>query len=153
MATICFQERAMSAEAFTLLLNLPHLKVTTEKLPDDDAVVLDVKPTLKVALCPNCGYPSHDLHDYDEPRLIRDLPLSGRQCFLRMRGRRFDCERCSRPFTERLEWIEFDSSYTKRFEGHIFELCRKNTVQEVSRIAELGYDAVEGIFTRLAKKT
>lgn len=141
----------MSHEVLGQLLNLPHLEITGYELPDQDTVILDVRPTLKVALCPNCGYPSADLHDYDDPHLIHDLSMWGRRCFLRLRGRRFDCERCGRPFTERLEWIEFNSSYTQRYEAYIFQLCRKNTPQYVSQLEGLGYDAVEGIFMRLGK--
>jgi transposase len=113
---------------------------------------LDITPTLKVALCPDCGHPSADLHDYDDPRLIRDLSLWGRHCFLRLRGRRFECEHCGHSFTERLEWVDFGSSHTRRYETYVFELCRKNTAQYVSQLEDLGYDAVEGIFLRLGKK-
>jgi transposase len=92
------------------------------------------------------------LHDYDLPRLIRDLSLFGRKSYLRLRGRRFECTTCQNAFTERLEWIAFDSSYTQRFEEYVFTLCRKNTVQDVSQMLELGYEAVEGLFKRQAKK-
>jgi hypothetical protein len=54
--------------------------------------------------------------------------------------------------TERVEWLNFDSSYTNRFEEQVYQLCRKSTVQDVSAFLELGYDAVEGIFHRRAKK-
>lgn len=134
------------------LLGLPHLTITGHELPDMTTVILDVQPTLKVALCPECGHPSADLHDYDDPRLIRDLSLWGRHCFLRLRGRRFECAYCRQAFTERLEWVDFNSSQTRRYELYIFELCRKNTPQYVSQLEDLGYDAVESIFLRLGKK-
>lgn len=141
----------MSEQNLTDLLKLPNLEVigyaTTE-----EHVVLDVKPTLKVAICPECKNPSARLHDYDAPRLIRDLSLFGRKSYLRMRGRRFECETCQKAFTERLEWIAFESSYTRRFEEHVFTLCRKNTIQDVSQMLELGYEAIEGLFKRQAKK-
>lgn len=135
------------------LLGLPHVTITGHELPDATRVILDIKPTLKVALCPECGHPSTDLHDYDDPRLICDLSLWGRHCFLRLGGRRFECAHCRQPFTERLEWVDFNSSQTRRYEAFIYELCRKNTPQYVSQLEDLGYDAVEGIFLRLGKKT
>lgn len=141
----------MPEQNLTDLLNLPNLEVIgCESM--DDAVVLDVKPTLKVGICPECQRPSASLHDYDTPRLIRDLSLFGRKSYLRIRGRRFECDGCQSAFTERLEWIAFDSSYTRRFEEYVFTLCRKNTVQDVSQMLELGYEAVEGLFRRQAKK-
>jgi transposase len=141
----------MPEQNLTNLLNLPNLEVIGYE-STEDAVVLEVKPTLKVAMCPECQRPSASLHDYDGPRLIRDLSLFGRKSYLRIRGRRFECETCQNAFTERLEWITFDSSYTRRFEEYVFTLCRKNTVQDVSQMLELGYEAVEGLFKRQAKK-
>jgi transposase len=142
----------MSIPILEQLLGLAHLTITGHELPNAITVILDIMPTLKVALCPDCGHPSADLHDYDDPRLIRDLSLWGRHCFLRLRGRRFECETCGHPFTERLEWVDFGSSHTRRYESYVFELCRKNTPQYVSQWEDLGYDAVEGIFLRLGKK-
>jgi len=141
----------MPEQNLTDLLNLPNLEVVGYE-SSEEAVVLDVKPTLKVAICPECKKPSASLHDYDAPRLIRDLALFGRKSYLRLRGRRFECETCQNAFTERLEWIAFESSYTRRFEEYVFRLCCKNTVQDVSQMLELGYEAVEGLFKRQAKK-
>lgn len=136
----------------TKLLNLPNLEIIKYEMPDAETAVLEIRSTLEVAICPTCKTPSTAIHDYDDPRLVRDLPLSGRKSFLRYQSRRFDCIVCQRPFTERVEWMNFDSSYTKRFEEHVYQLCRKSTVQDVSVFLELGYDATEGIFQRRAKK-
>jgi transposase len=141
----------MSEQNLTDLLKLPNLEVTGYETTDE-TVVLDVKPALKVAICPECKEPSGSVHDYDAPRLIRDLSLFGRKSYLRLRSRRFECETCQNAFTERLEWVAFGSIYTRRFEEYVFSLCRKNTVQDVSQMLELGYEAVEGLFKRQAKK-
>jgi transposase len=142
----------MPEQDLTNLLNLPNLAVVRYEAIDDETVILEVKPTLQVTMCPDCKKPSATLHDYDEPRLIRDLSLFGRKSYLRLRSRRFECEHCGSAFTERLEWIAFDSSYTRRFEEYVFTLCRKNTIQDVSQLLELGYEAVDGLFKRQAKK-
>ena len=142
----------MPEQQLTKLLNLPHLEVVRYEMPDAETAILEIKSTLGVAICPTCQTPSNTLHDYDEPRLVRDLSLSGRKSYLQYRSRRFECAVCGQAFTERVEWLNFDSSYTKRFEEHVYQLCRKNTVQDVSAFLELGYDAVEGIFQRWAKK-
>ena len=141
----------MPEQILTDLLKLSNLEVFGYE-STEDAIVLDIKPTLKVAICPECKKPSARLHDYDTPRLIRDLSLFGRKSYLRLRGRRFECETCENAFTERLEWIAFGSSYTRRFEEYVFTLCCKNTIQDVSQMLELGYEAVEGLFKRQAKK-
>ncbi|MCI0551038.1 MAG: transposase family protein [Anaerolineae bacterium] len=137
---------------FTKLLNLPNLEVVKDEMPDAETVILEIKSTLEVAICPTCKTPSTTIHDYDDPRLVRDLSLSGRKSYLRYHSRRFECAVCQRSFTERVAWLNFDSSYTKRFEEHVYQLCRKSTIQDVSAFLELGSDAVEGIFHRRAKK-
>lgn len=136
----------------TKLLNLPNLEVVKYEMPDTDTAILEIQSILKAAICPTCKTPSTTIHDYDDPRLVRDLSLSGRKSYLRYHSRRFECATCGHSFTERMEWLNFDSSYTKRFEEHVYKLCRKGTVQDVSTFLELGYDAVEGIFERWAKK-
>jgi transposase len=135
----------------TKLLNLANLEVNSYETTEE-AVILDVRPTQTVAMCPGCQKASGRVHDYDDARLIRDLSLFGRKGYVRLRSRRFECEGCQKAFTERLEWVSLGSSYTRRFEEHVFMLCQKNTVQDVSQMLELGYEAVEGLFKRQAKK-
>jgi transposase len=142
----------MPEQQLTKLLNLPNLEVVKYETPDVETAILEIKSTWVVAICPECKTPSTSMHDYEDARLVRDLSLSGRKSYLRYHSRRFECEVCQRSFTERVEWLNFDSSYTRRFEEHVYKLCRKNTIQDVSVFLELGYDAVEGIFQRWAKK-
>lgn len=115
----------MPEQQLTKLLNLPHLEVVRYELPDAETAILEIQSTLGVAICPTCQTPGNTLHDYDEPRLVRDLSLSGRKSYLQYHGRRFECAICGQAFTERVEWLSFDSSYTKRFEQHVYQLCRK----------------------------
>lgn len=142
----------MPEHQLTKLLNLPNLEIIKYEMPDAETAILEIRSTLEVAICPTCKTPSTAIHDYDDPRLVRDLSLSGRKSYLRHQSRRFECAVCQKPFTERIEWLNFDSSYTKRFEEQVYQLCRKSTIQDVSTLLELGYDAVEGIFHRRAKK-
>jgi hypothetical protein len=73
----------------------------------------------KVALCPRCQTPSTMGHDVKE-RSVRDLDLVGQRVFLHFPARRFDCERCGRPFTEAL----LDAQrQTRRFEQRILKFA------------------------------
>ena len=136
----------------TKLLHLPNLEVVKYETPDVETAILEIKSTWEVAICPECKTPSASVQDYEDSRWVRDLSLSGRKSYLRYHSRRFAWEGCQRSFPESVEWLNFDSSYTQRFEEHVYQLCRKNTLQEVSAFLELGYEAVEGIFPRWAKK-
>jgi transposase len=59
-------------------------------MPNAETAVLEIRSRLEAALCPTCKTPSTAIHDYDDPRLVRDLPLSGRKSFLRYQSRRFE---------------------------------------------------------------
>jgi transposase len=83
------------------LLNLPNLEVVGYEMPDAETAILEIKSTLAVAICPTCKTPSTTIHDYDDPRLVRDLSLSGRKSYLRYHSRRFECVVCQQSFTER----------------------------------------------------
>jgi transposase len=53
---------------------------------------------------------------------------------------------------ERLNSINLYSSYTKRFEHYIYNLCHKSTIKAASEIEDLPYDATEGIYFRETKR-
>jgi len=110
----------MSELQLSQLLNLPNLEVVKYEMPDTETAILEIQSTLGIAICPTCKTPTTRIHDYDEPRFVRDLSLSGRTSYLRYRSRRFECEVCQQSFTERVEWMNFNSSYTKRFEEQVY---------------------------------
>jgi transposase len=91
----------------TKLLNLPNLEVVKYETSDVETAILEIKSTLVVAICPECTTPRTNIHDYDDPRVVRDLSVSGRKSYLRYHSRRFECEVCQRAFTERVEWLVF----------------------------------------------
>lgn len=110
-------------------------------------VYLYVKVKAKKARCPRCGCLSKSVHQYHE-RKVRDLDILGKRCYLIFDIRRFDCNCCGKPFTERLYGIDFDSEYTKRFEDWVVKLSRNNALQQVGELLGLTYERVEGIFFR-----
>ena len=133
----------------TKLLGLPEFVVTAYTFQEDSSILLDVKHRHKVAVCPECERVSSEVFEYEE-RIVRDCSVFDRHCYQRFQGRRFSCGCCGKPFTERLQSIGFNSGYTKRYEERVFQLCRENTVAHVSQTEALGYEAVEGIYTRQA---
>ena len=100
-----------------------------------------------MAICPVCLKVSQDVHQY-HLRFVRDLPVFGLTCYLEFKIRRFNCACCAQTFTEGLEAVDFNSRYTCRYEGYIFQRVRVSTIQQVSREEGLGYKAVAGIFQR-----
>ena len=72
--------------------------------------------------CPNCLEPTTLVNQYTE-RLIRDLDISGRQVWLHLKIKQFQCISCRRFFSQKISWADSSKSYTKRQAKWIFEMC------------------------------
>lgn len=105
----------------------------------------------KVALCPRCQTPSIVGHDMKE-RSVRDLDLLGQRVFLHFPARRFDCERCGRPFTEALPSVDAHRRHTRRWEQHIYERCLRSDRKQIAEQEWLHQATVQDIFKRWAKQ-
>jgi transposase len=152
VATESWQVNADDPLALTYLLDLPEFTVTgLEYDAHFDLLLVFCQPGYDVAVCPTCDTPSAQPHDRHE-REVRDLPWAGKRCALVLPVRRFKCERCRRPFTERFAAIAPLARYTRRYEQYLFEQCRGTTIQAVHRREGLGYKAVEGVYYRLAAR-
>lgn len=134
------------------LLGIPKLHVNRSDFVGEDQINLLVESTLPVASCPDCGELSSRIHDRSSVQLIRDLPLAERQCYLSYRVRRFICEHCSKTFVERVDWKRAGVSYTERYERHIYQRTRRETVSQVAQDERLSEEAVQAIFEHRAKK-
>ncbi len=132
------------------ILGLPHLSIDEADLQNAE-IHLHVDHCDESAICPRCHMESIELHQqYD--RIIRDLPMSGKPCYLHVTTRRLWCSPCGLPFFEPLDWLDPYRSYTKRYEAHIYELVRHNNITFVETLEGLSYEVVEGIFLREANR-
>jgi transposase len=132
------------------ILGLPQLIIERAEVQEAE-IHLDVSLRTEGAICPQCHQECRDLHQ-NSVRVIRDLPLSGRRCYLHVRTRRFWCPRCGLPVAEPLEFVEPYRNYTTRYEAHIYELVRQNNITYVEALEGLSYEVVERIFLREATR-
>jgi transposase len=105
--------------------------------------------------CPHCQQSSDDLHQ-TRSILIRDLSISGKSTYLKVPRRQFYCQQCQSHFTEVLSFMESGRQYTRRYEDYIYQQVQLSSIQQVSRLEEMTFDRVEGIFNhqyQLKKKT
>jgi len=117
-----------------ILLALPNTIVVGFEF-DDVGLIVDVRPTWRVARCSDCG---SKCAGYDErTRTWRHLDLAGIQCRVRYALRRVNCPGCGVK-VEEVPWAESGSGFTLPFEGHTAYLAQrtdKTTVVEQMRIA------------------
>ena len=131
------------------ILGLPQVIIEDVEIQEQEIHVY-VKTYSESARCPLCHRASRELHQHNAVRVIRDLPLSGKPCYLHLSSRRFWCSDCGLPFGEPLDFVDPHRSYTKRYEAHIYELVRQNNISYVETLEGLSYEIVERIFFREA---
>jgi transposase len=139
----------------TYLLDLPQFIVTgywLERRGEQEIVHVCCTHREEVAICPRCHQVSMRYHDGKE-RCVRDLDVWGKCTFLHFTRRRFDCERCGRPFTEKLACIDRQRRQTRRFEQHIYRHCLTSSCRAVAQGAWLNEATAKAIFKRWAKRT
>lgn len=144
----------ITEKSFDLILDLPEFTATHfefETRGDQDILHLYCEHEHEFAVCPRCREIS-DSHHESKPRCVRDLNFGKWRVFIHLIGRRFDCEKCSRPFTERMASIDPRRRQTRRFEQYIYQRCLSSTRKAVAEEEWLDQDTVKGIFKRWAKK-
>ena len=134
----------------TQLLSIPNYRVMSIEMTED-TITLDIESTLKGAKCPRCGAYSTNLHE-NLPRTVRDLPISGKTCYLRFVRRRFFCWQCNKPFSESLSFVQELRDYTNRYQERIFHQVKENNITAVQRFEDLTYDQIESIFLAEARQ-
>ena len=134
------------------LLNLDKVQVTHTEFVGDEKVTLFVESVHEVAVCPDCGQVSNNVHDLSEVQMIRDLSIAERCCYLSYRARRFDCRVCGKTFVEGVDWKRPSVSYTVRYEQYIYQRARKEPVSQIAEDEGLSEEVVQAIFEHRAKK-
>jgi transposase len=142
----------MTLALLTELLDLRHVRVVGYELRGEDIVVLDVEFELPVATCPVCHQVSGSIHSYVPPRMVRDLDVWNRQCYLRFQPRQFECKRCRKTFVERLAWLEKGQRQTRRMEKRVFELVRRTNVADAAWYHHRTDESVAALFLREAQR-
>ena len=133
----------------TQLLDIPNYKVVGVETTED-TITFDIESTLHGANCSRCGAYCTDLHQ-NHDRIVRDLPISGKACYLRFVRRRFFCSHCRDPFSEYLGFVGERRDYTSRYQAWIFEQVKENNITAVQRLEGLTYDQIESIFLTEAR--
>jgi transposase len=145
----------VKVETLSELLGLPGMKVTqfaVEQQGEEQHLHLFCEHEHDVALCPRCLTVAASGYDHKD-RCVRHLDIWGMRTLIHFPQRRFDCDVCSKPFTENLEWIDPKRRQTKAFEEHIYQRVKNKTPRKQVALQEgLSESTVLDIFKRLAQK-
>lgn len=106
-----------------------------------------------VALCPKCLQVSDKVHDYPRRRRIHDAPLRGDKVILVFDSRRFECTHCKQTFTQEIQDVVADCTYTTRLYDEIANPRRKQDVATMAELYGIGYKLVESILLKAGEST
>lgn len=121
----------MHAVNFSRLLNIPEYKVTETISITDKEIVLKVEPYKRnKGRCGGCGK-AHGRGSHSSYWVtVRDLPINGRNVFLVVKRRRYECDEGDRVIAEGIDWIKKWGRVTRRFAVHVNKLTAITTNQE-----------------------
>lgn len=134
---------------FEQLLAIPDLKVN-KIYHNRTRIVLHCHSKQEVTNCPRCGSLRDKLVKRYEERQVRDLDISGKEVWLHLRVRQFECE-CGHYFHEPFDWIAAGKSYTVCQSKFVFELCAKQPFSAVGAIVNMNAKTVERLYYEQAE--
>jgi transposase len=147
--------QAVTAKTLSKLLGLPGVRVSgfaIEHENKEQYLHLFCEHEHQASICPRCLTVSTKLHE-EEERSVRHLDIWGMKTVVHFPNRRFDCDECGKPFTEKLEWIEPQRRQTSAFEMHIYERVKHKTPRKQVALQEGLHEAsVADIFKKQAKR-
>ncbi len=116
----------------TQLLNLEGVKVVSHHQYKGIGVILKIESIKTESICPRCGTKSNRLHQ-NHRYTIKDLPLGEQEVFLEINKRQFKCEKCKKPFTEKLDFVDRRRKYTKRLANKIIQQVIDSDIHSVAK--------------------
>lgn len=115
----------------TQLLDLSGIKVISHHQYKGVGIILQIESINNESICPRCGKKSHHLHQ-NHKSIIKDLPLGEQQVFLEINKRQFKCQKCQKPFTEDLYFVETRRKYTKRLSNKVIKEVLDSDIHSVA---------------------
>lgn len=106
-------------------------------------IVIGLERTRRTATCPKCGRRCPLTKEY-YPRLVRDLNVSTKRCYISFLENKIYCL-CGFRGNEKLEYVRPYSRCTIRFEEFIYLLCEKMTISDISELTGVDWKTIKDI--------
>ncbi len=136
----------------SLLTNLfPYKGYKFCVLENGPHVVIGLKSRRKTGDCPHCNKRSSHIEDEYE-RVIRDLDLAGKKCFLRFKQKKIHCS-CGYRGLEKLGFVQKLRRVTARMETYVVSLCEAMSLKDVSLATNLDWKTIKNIDREYIKST
>lgn len=133
----------------SILLGLKKTRIDAFRF-SDTGLVVDVRPSYRVARCSGCSRRVRAVHDRRE-RTWRHLDLAGMELVLRYRIRRVACRRCGVQ-TESVPWAEHAVGFTRQFEQMTAYLAQRTDQTTVCAALRIAWVSVGRIVARVVER-
>lgn len=134
----------MAPEVFEQILSLSEIKISEVKI-SKDRYEIKIASRLKQSLCTNCGRKCEKVNQYYHRR-VRDLPISGKEVYLNIEVRQFECEYCDQYFSEPFTYVAPNKTMTIRFEEYLYYSSKGVDLSYVSFKEKVDWKTVNSIF-------
>lgn len=137
-------------QTFEIPLDIPDVTIEHVTTTRSGHIEITVKSTIEGTLCRQCGKPTTKFYGEDRQITLRHLPILGRQTYICLRPKRYECPDCdgNPTTTQTLDWYTPRSSFTQAYEERLLLSLVNSTIQDVSHKEEIGYDAIVGVIDR-----
>ncbi len=139
----------MESHLFEQILGIADIKVKKVTV-HTDKYEIEVESSLKKSLCIRCGRKCEKVHQYYQRR-VRDLPISGKQVYLILEVRQFECEHCNRHFAEPFSFVLANKTMTVRFEDYLYYRSKGVDLSYICRKENVDWKTINSIFIRYSK--
>ena len=135
-------------QLLTEVLNLEGVKVTSKHQHEGIGIILEIESSVKTSVCQRCGLKSDKLHQ-NHRQIIKDLNWGEQAVFLEINRRQFNCEKCQKPFSEKLDFVKSRRRYTKRLAAQIIEEVLADDISSVAKKGKVTEKEIERMLGRV----
>lgn len=136
-------------ETFEIPLGIADVKIEKVETTKQGDFIIAVRSAVGEATCHKCGKTISKFHGYDKAIILRHLSILGKETYIKMLPKRYQCDDCNgSTTTQTLPWYNSKSRQTKAYEEYILLSLINSAVSDVSLKENLGYFTITGIIDR-----
>ncbi|YAF98010.1 MAG: ISL3 family transposase [Nodularia sp. CChRGM 3473] len=132
----------------TKVINIEDIKVVNYDFITDDEIVIEIQNQSKLGQCPRCGNTTSKTHQ-NHWYMVRDIPLSDYQVFLKVNRRQLKCTECQKVFSEKLSFVKTRRTYTKRLANKVIKEVLETDIENAARRNRMTSSEIETILKEL----
>ncbi|NEQ11743.1 MAG: transposase [Moorea sp. SIO4E2] len=119
-------------KVLTELLDIKGVKVGSRHQHKGIGIILQIESISNESICTQCGTKSYKLHQ-NHRYIIKDLPWGESPVFLEINRRQFKCQKCKKPFSEKLDFVRKRRKYTKRLAETTLKEVLRSDIRSVAQ--------------------